>query len=1526
MPIEIDSLQIEIEGTSSDAASKVDALAASLQNLKAAAKGGAGLTAVINQLNKLRSALSGVTGDAGAIGSVSKAINDMKTNMTNMSGAAAGMEKVSRAVKAAKVDYSSLSSEVRSVANLFGQLSPGVQSSVQAFSRASAAMKGLSGSKASASVNEVRAALYSASTAAKNVSSGFGSSTANIKNLGMAFAALPPQVQKAITANTRLTASNQRTAKSFGVLGTGISSAQARFGIYLLAFRQLGSVIGRWVAESNDYVENLNLFTVAMGDFAAEAKAYADEVQSLVGIDSSEWMRNQGTFMQMASGFGVASESAALMSKNLTQLGYDISSFYNIDIEDAMQKLQSGMAGELEPLRRLGYALDVATLQQVAYDNGIRQNINSMTQAQKSQLRYLAIMEQSGNAMGDLARTVQTPANAVRILQQQFTQLARAAGNLLIPALQKIIPVVQAVVEILTDAIQALANLFGFELPSIDYSGLGGVATGAEDAQDAVEGATDAVKDLKNATLGIDELNIISPQDASGAAGSGGVDPSDWQLALPEYDFLDGLVQDTEELKEQLKEILFDYVLPIGAGLAAWKLASNLVPELGRLQGLLGSLMVAVGITLLIDSIEDIIINGKLTWKNILKGAAGGAIAGAGLGLMLAKKWGLSWAQGMLVGAVVGVGLSLVVMAVTSELKSGLNAGNAILGAIGGATAGAGIGAGVALKAGTSLVSGAALGAVIGVGVTLTVMGVISQLKEGVNLANGLMTTIGAGIAGAGIGFTVGGPVGALVGLGLGLVVGLVITTQIARIQKDEASYQAAVQEIQQQAIMTVTEATDLFSRWYDTWLPSNQVILELVATKEGLAQDVADAHKALQSTLETITQDGKLAQDELEALTQAVNTYFSTIKADMSANNSIIHEALVGALKTASAEGVGYYQDLIDKHNEWIAAEQGALGVMQQQVNEAYAAMLQATPGTTEYTTAVDEYTAALNKLSEVSSAENTAKLQMYASEIEQLKEAISSGKLDVTQVEEAKASLDEISQKLKTTLQDIETTKDSVMLAIQTEINRATMIGDSEHLSYLGDIKSTLEADFEAQREGVISAANGIGATIATAIGNQMFNLMQTTDTGTIQRLVDEQYTPLLEYWTDAAKGVVTNSEELKSFPQLTLDTMMEGWANLKPDLDEDGQAVIETWNQKLIDSAKSSLDDVLNKTDLGPQAQKFMDGLAVSFGSANIDQVPIQNGVNEFVSATEDAAGIHSPAEIMFPVGENLMAGIEEGFQNRSALVGTSIQSAMDTFASIAIPLADKSSADLANALMQGIGENLSWEKTFRFSELEQSVDTATAEYGAGIELMRQQTAEFSEYLKIEVIDVSLAYFLAAVKSALDYYESSLKSAQAANQSFTRAVTSAYRSMSSSSVSAISSIISALNSIPRSITTVHTIITQRMEETVSSGGTGKGVKAYATGGYPDIGQMFLARESGPELVGTIGGRTAVANNDQIERGIEEAAYRGFLRAMAEAEQQPIVVDNKLYLDGKQLRTATQKADREAGVSIMSGGVMTR
>lgn len=542
MAVDIDSLQIEIEATSSDAASKIEQLATALTNLKSAAKGGAGLTTTTKQLQALSNA--------------AKLINGTDLNSQKIQQFASAMNSLSTIQKA-----SGLNSTINALKKL-----PEI----------STALDKADLGKFAQQMNQVASAMRPLATEMQKVANGFS--------------AFPIRIQKIIQSNSALTASNNKTAKSFGVLGTGISSAQAKFGVYLIAFRQLASVMSDWVKESNDYVENLNLFTVAMGDYAAEAKAYAEEVQAAMGIDPSEWMRNQGVFMQMAAGFGVATDSAALMSKNLTQLGYDISSFYNIGIEEAMEKLQSGLAGEIEPLRRLGYAIDVASLEQVALNHGITESVNAMSQAEKSQLRYIAIMEQSTNAMGDLSRTIQTPANAMRILNQQITQLSRALGNLLIPMLQQIIPWVQAFVEVITEAIQALAVLFGFELPTIDYSGLDGVSVGASEAEDAIGGATDAAKKMKRELLGIDELTILEPNAASGSGVGVGGSGGDLGLELPEYNFLNGLTSQTNELKSVLEDILYNYVIPIGTAFAAWKIATGLLTGIEKLTALLAGL------------------------------------------------------------------------------------------------------------------------------------------------------------------------------------------------------------------------------------------------------------------------------------------------------------------------------------------------------------------------------------------------------------------------------------------------------------------------------------------------------------------------------------------------------------------------------------------------------------------------------------------------------------------------------------------------------------------------------------------------------------------------------------------------------------------------------------------------------------------------------------------------------------------------------------------------------------------------
>jgi hypothetical protein len=299
-----------------------------------------------------------------------------------------------------------------------------------------------------------------------------------------------------------------------------------------------GNALGTVIQKSAEYTENMNLFTVSMGQYAGEANEYAETVSAAMGIDTSEWVRAQGIFMTMSTGFGVASDRAYTMSKNLTQLGYDLSSFYNIDVETAMLKLKSGLAGELEPLRAIGYDLSQAKLEATALALGVDKSVSSMTQAEKAQLRYYAIMTQVTDAQGDMARTLDDPANQMRVFKAEVSMVAREIGNIFIPALNAIIPYAIAVARVVKTIAGNIATLFGFKPNEITET-TGTVVENTDAVQENLEGAQKEAKKLKSYLLGIDELNVINPN-----SGTANDDPmGELNFKLPEYDFMAGLVE-----------------------------------------------------------------------------------------------------------------------------------------------------------------------------------------------------------------------------------------------------------------------------------------------------------------------------------------------------------------------------------------------------------------------------------------------------------------------------------------------------------------------------------------------------------------------------------------------------------------------------------------------------------------------------------------------------------------------------------------------------------------------------------------------------------------------------------------------------------------------------------------------------------------------------------------------------------------------------------------------------------------------
>lgn len=668
--LEIRGLEFQIKENSDSAVASLGRLEKALSSLKTATSGGAsGVRTAANQIAALNKALSG----SGAVGQKLKSI-------------AAGLKAISD-VGTVKIPKS-LGTNMQALGTAISGISDGDIDKLYNVADALRPLSELEGAHMRSYINqlsafpdvvrELRAAdIDEFSNQMIRLANALRPFATEMQHVADGFSAMPSRIQRLITTtekyNNTVNKGSTQTSR-FGISLKSIKTAGVVAGI-----RMLRQEISKAITESNAYQEDLNLFTASMGQYAKEAQEYAENVGEIMGIDPAKWMRNQGVFNTLLSGFGSVADRSYLMSKNLTQLGYDISSFFNISVEDAMQKLQSGVSGELEPLRRLGYDLSQAKLEQTALTLGIEKSVSAMTQAEKAELRYYAIMTQVTTAQGDMARSLDAPANQLRIFQAQLTQASRAIGNIFIPILQKILPIAISVLRIVRELADAIAKLFHFKLTEIDYSGVGNLASAAEDAAAGFDNATSAAKELKKSVMGFDELNILNGNTASGSGSAGVSGGSGFDFELPEYGFLNDVSKQADEVTQKLKNAL-PWILAIGAGLAAWKLG----PKLGLdLQKTIGLAVGIFGALTLVQNILDAIVNG-VTEENM---------TGMIFGMTLAVT-GLYVALGPVAGGITAIvsGLAVLAVAFSDAEKSGWNFQNQMLAIAGILAAGVGIG------------------------------------------------------------------------------------------------------------------------------------------------------------------------------------------------------------------------------------------------------------------------------------------------------------------------------------------------------------------------------------------------------------------------------------------------------------------------------------------------------------------------------------------------------------------------------------------------------------------------------------------------------------------------------------------------------------------------------------------------------------------------------------------------------------------------------------------------------------------
>ena len=577
MSTTIESLELEIVENSKSATSGIDALTSSLTKLKGATKGKLGLSAVVKELEVFNSA--DVKGVKDKIVTLSAALDTLtKLPKSNLSSYISPLKALPKALEGLNsVDAKSLLSKLEGLAMALAPLSNMGTSNLGSFITP---LKQLP--QVFAELNKLDMAAFTAKIQA--LATAMKPLADEMNKVALGFSAMPGKIQKLLKETEKIPKKNKLAANSFTDLYHKMTLAWR-------GLQMIGKVGKKAVTESMEYTENFNLFSVSLGEYASEAKEYAESLEKSLGIDASEWMRNQGIFMTLGKGFGVASDKAYLMSENLTQLGYDLSSFFNISTEESMQKLQSGLAGELEPLRRLGFDLSQAKLEATALELGIDKAVSSMTQAEKAQLRYYAIMTQVTDTHGDFAKTLESPANQFKILKAQIDVTARNIGNIFIPIISKVLPHLIAITKAVGILAGKIATLVGYEKPELpEIEPMEETASGTSEA---LEDAVDNAKKLKNYMMGFDELNVIDP--TSGTTDDLG---GTFDIDLPEYNFLENYTgSKSEEILNKMREMV--RVAKEWMGLTddlKWDgLVTNIKNNIGKIDDLFAGTSLALG-------------------------------------------------------------------------------------------------------------------------------------------------------------------------------------------------------------------------------------------------------------------------------------------------------------------------------------------------------------------------------------------------------------------------------------------------------------------------------------------------------------------------------------------------------------------------------------------------------------------------------------------------------------------------------------------------------------------------------------------------------------------------------------------------------------------------------------------------------------------------------------------------------------------------------------------------------------------
>jgi len=344
-------------------------------------------------------------------------------------------------------------------------------------------------------------------------------------------------------------------AQGMARLGNSLRGLVSSLGIGL-GIVGLVSLGKQAVETASDIQEVQNVVDTAFGNMSYKMEEFADTAIKQFGLSQLSAKEMGSTFMAMASNMVDSAETASDMAIELTKRAADMASFYNRSVEDTAKALHGVFTGETEVLKQYGIVQTEVNLQEYAAAHGINKKISAMTQAEKVQLRYNYVMEQTSLAAGDFERTSGNWANQVRILREQFKELLSVLGSGLMVVLN---PVVKFLNTILTQLIAiakqigaVLSKLFGITVPVADSGKFAQDLTDAADgADDLAEGVEAAGKAAKGALAPFDRLNVLS-QESGGSGASGGVGGG---FEIPELE-MEETVSEVDTMSSAIDDLL----------------------------------------------------------------------------------------------------------------------------------------------------------------------------------------------------------------------------------------------------------------------------------------------------------------------------------------------------------------------------------------------------------------------------------------------------------------------------------------------------------------------------------------------------------------------------------------------------------------------------------------------------------------------------------------------------------------------------------------------------------------------------------------------------------------------------------------------------------------------------------------------------------------------------------------------------------------------------------------------------------